>query len=196
MRRTIIIILSLHLLFCYKTAFGQIETNSGSDCYKIQFVLKSSSPPDTTVLPVFQRHGFQLIENGVYDFVINGKKYFQSYLFKISNLSFSISQNWTIENGNLRTADTLNFSSGDKIEIRLLTIDKGVGGLPFKVGKDYDISFIKSDKLCKMKYANIDTNNEFDGLYYFTGYGWKKMKMKKGKPYLCEATGQYQLRGK
>jgi hypothetical protein len=196
MRQIIVITLSFYLLFFYKTAFGQIEMNNSSDCHKIQFVLKNTSPPDSTILPVFQKHGFQLIDNGVYDFVINGKKYFQSYLFNISNSGFSISQNWTIENGNLRTTDTLNFSTSDKIEIRLVTIDKGVGGLPFKVGKDYDINFVKSDKLCKMKYANIDTNNEFDGLFYFTGYGWKKMKMKKGKPFLCEASGQYQLRRK
>lgn len=178
------------------TSFGQIEMNSTSECYKIQFVLKDSSPADSTILPVFQKRGFQLIENGVYDFVINGKKYFQSYLLSINNSSFSISQNWTVENGKLYTPDTIHFSATDKIEVRLVTIDKGVGGLPFEVGKDYDVSFVKSNKMCKMKYANIDTNQEVDGLFYFTGYGWKKMKMKKGKPFLCEATGQYQLRRK
>lgn len=177
-------------------SFGQVETNSKSDCFKIQFVLKNTSPPDSIILPVFQKHGFHLIENGVYDFVINGKKYFQSYLSSISNSGFSISQNWTVENGKLFTPDTLNFILTDKIEIRLVSINNGVGGLPFKVGKNYDINFIKSDNLCKMNYANIDTNYEFDGLYYFTSYGWKKMKMKNGKPYLCESTGQYQLRRK
>ncbi|WP_149242317.1 hypothetical protein [Dyadobacter sp. 32] len=182
------------LFLCFRTSFGQSEMNQTCDCYKIKFVLKNSSAADSTIHPVFQKHGFQLIENGGYDFVINGKKYFQSFLLSIDNSSFSISQNWTFENGKLYTADTLNFSATDKIEVRLVTIDKGVGGLPFKVGKDYDVSFVKSDKMCKMKYANIDSNHEFDGLFYFTSYGWKKMKMKKGKPFLCEATGQYQLR--
>ena len=196
MRQIIIISLFLQFLFCYKTVLGQIDMNCISECYKIQFILKNSTPPDSTILPVFQRHGFHLIENGVYDFVINGKKYYQSYLLKIGNSSFSISQNWAFENGNLRLADTLNFSSSDKIEIRMVSIDNNRAGLPFKVGKDYNISFIKSDKLCKMKCAYIDTNIEFDGLYYFTDFGWKKIKMKKGKPYFCEATGQFQLRRK
>jgi len=194
MRQITTLILIIHLLNFYELAIGQTNMNNSSECYKIQFVLKNSSPSDSTLVPIFQEHGFHLIEDGVYDFIINGKKYFQSYLYKISNSRFSISQNWTIKNNNVKLADTLVFSSNEMIEIRLLTINNGVGGLPFTVGRNYNVNFIKSDKLCKMQYANIDTDKEFDGLFYFTGYGWKKIKMKKGKPYLCEVTGQYKLR--
>jgi hypothetical protein len=190
------IMLIFIIVIISKTSVGQIFVDNTSNCYKIQFALKNTSPTDSILLPVFQRHGFQIIENGVYDFVINGKKFFQSLLIKIDSSTFSISQNWNFNNGILNIPDTIYFHSTDNIEIRLLTINQGVGGLPFKVGKDYKISFIKSDKYCRLQYVSIDNNELFDGLYYFTGYGWKKVKMKKGKPFLCEATGQYQLRRK
>lgn len=190
------LILLLIILTISKISLGQIDLDNNSNCNKIQFILKNTSPPDSLILPIFQRHGFQIIENDVYDFVINGKKFFQSFLINIDSSAFSISQCWYFDNGVIKIPDTIHFYSTDKIEIRLLTIDNGVGGMPFKVGKYYNVCFLRSEKYCRMQYAYIDNNEMFDGLYYFTGYGWKKIKMKKGKPFLCETTGQYQLRRK
>ena len=179
------------------TSWGQNSTNYVENCYKIQFILKDSIPPDSIIIPVYQEHGFEIIENGVYDFVIDRKKYFQALILDIDSSSFSISENWSFVNGKKVAPDTVTFTSTQDIKIRMVTINNGIGGLPFKASsKDYDILFIKDDKYCKMENAIINDGQEFDGLYYFTGYGWKKIKMIEGKPYLCEPNGQYRMRRK
>ena len=156
MTTTSFIITVIVLTFVASPSWGQIETNNTSDCYKIQFSLKNQPNPHSAIIPLYQKHGFQLVENGVYDFIINGKKYFQCLLTQIDSLNFSITRNWFFENGTLITKDILIFSFADNITLRLLTINNGIGGLPFKVGKDYKIDFLKSNYHCKMNSANID----------------------------------------
>lgn len=79
-------------------------------------------PPDSAILPVYQKHGFQIIENGVYDFVIDRNKYFQSLVIQIDSSSFSISQDWSFENGKKILPDTIKFSSTQEINIRMVTV--------------------------------------------------------------------------
>lgn len=189
------------LLFTFITtqiSYSQIDTNHLGGCYVIQFVQKNSVIPDSLILPIYQKHGFQIVENGVYDFVIDGKKYFQALLIKIDNSGFQISQNWEFVDVNQLVKDTVNFSSSQDIKIRMVSIDKGRGGLPFTVGKkDYSITFVRSGKYCRVKNAVITTGNEIvQGHFYFTDYGWKKIKIVKRKPYLCDESGVFQLRRK
>ncbi len=176
--------------------YGQIDMNYHNDCFVIQFEKKNSSVPDSLILPVYQEHGFQIIENGVYDFIIDGKKYFQALLLNINSSGFKISKNWEFFGEEQIVKDTLSFLSTQDIKIRMVTIDQGRGGLPFTVGsKDYVIKFMPSSKYCRLKNSVITTGPEIvQGHYYFTGYGWKKIKIVSGKPYLCDEMGEFQLR--
>ena len=191
-------ILLLFALITTQICYSQIDVNHLDGCYVIQFLQKNTVVPDSAILPVYQKQGFQIVENGVYDFVIDGKKYFQSLVIKIDNSGFRISQNWEFVDINEVVKDTVNFSSSQDIKIRLVSIDKGRGGLPFSVGgKDYSITFIRSKKYCRVKNAVITTGKEIvQGHFYFTDYGWKKIKIVKGKPYLCDESGEFQQRRK
>lgn len=179
-------------------SYSQIDMNYVGGCYIIEFVQKNSVGTDSAILPVYQKHGFQIIENGVYDFVIDGKKYFQALLINIDSAGFKISQNWEFIGEKQIIKDTIDFLSTQDIRIRMVSIDKGRGGLPFTVGrKDYSITFVRSGKYCRVKNALITTGKEIvQGHFYFTEYGWKKIKIVKGKPYLCDESGEFQLRRK
>jgi hypothetical protein len=176
-------------------SFGQVDK---STCKVIQFLHKDSLSSESKILPVYHPRGFMIIKNGVYDFVINGKKYYQALVINIDSSKLYISQNWEF-NGDFETIkDTLSFLINQELKVRLVSIDKGFGGLPYKVNnKDYLITVTETDKYCQLKNAVITTGKEIvQGHYYFTAYGLKNIKIIKGKPYLCEDTGEYILRRK
>jgi len=193
----------MRYLFTFLVIFFIVSLHGQSsaqtlDCYNIRFVHRDSILVDSMILPIYQKRGFILVKNGVYDYVIDGKKYFQSLLLNIDNNGFWITTNWEFNQENQIINDSLYFNINQDLSIRCLTIDKGVGGLPFKVeNKKYDIEIIKENKYCRIKNAVIPTGKEIAmGHFYFTGYGWKMLKMTNGKPFLCEDTGEYLLRRK
>lgn len=67
-------LLKLFTIIFSQLTYGHIDINNYGGCFVIQFLNRKSVVPDTAILPVYQEHGFQIIENGVYDFVIDGKK--------------------------------------------------------------------------------------------------------------------------
>ncbi|MEN8250517.1 MAG: hypothetical protein ABFS32_16405 [Bacteroidota bacterium] len=168
------------------------------ESYAIQFKRKGITVLNSMILPTYQAHGFLLAKNGVYDFVINGKKYFQSVILDITNNGFVISKDWNVDNGTPTTLDSIFFDIKSKIQIRLLSIHNGVGGLPTKTKvDDYDIEIIRTSNYCQFDDAEFtSTKGSTVGLYYFTAYGMKNLTMRKGKPYICEQTGDYVLRRK
>jgi hypothetical protein len=188
----------LVFIFFIVSQLGQNSNAQTIDCYNIRFAHKDSILVDSMILPIYQKRGFLLVKNGVYDFVIDGKKYFQSLLLNIENNGFWIATDWEFSQENQMINDSIHFKINQDLNIRCLTIDKGVGGLPFKVdNKKYNIEIVKGSSYCRVKNAVITTGKEIAmGHFYFTGYGWKMLKMVKGKPFLCEETGEYILRRK
>lgn len=188
----------------------QLENKSGSlvltneivdKCekeYIVQFKHRNRSGLDSMILPTYQEHGFYIIENGVYDFIVNGNKHFQSVVLDINNKGFHIAKDWSFENGIQKTEDPIFVSIESEIKIRLLSINNGVGGIPTRTKtEDYEVQIIESDKYCRFRDAEfMSKDGESIGHYYFTQYGLKYLKMKNGKPYLCEITGDYVLRRK
>ena len=140
--------------------------------------------------------GRLLLTNGVYDFVIDGKKYFQSILLKVDKDKFYISNNWESTSDQEKITDTLMFSINKEIQIRMISINNGVGGLPFKTkAQDYQISIVPNDKYCRLKNVKITSKNQtYIGHFYFTAIGLKEIKIVKGKPYLVEERGEYIMR--
>lgn len=166
--------------------------------YIIQFKHKNMTVLESMILPTYQEHGFYIVKNGVYDFIVNGKKYFQTLVLDITENGFYISQDWDFTNGIQKISDSTFINIDSDLQIRLLSINNGVGGIPTKTKKeDYAIQIKKTDKYCRFKDAKfISKDGESIGHYYFTQYGLKNLKMKKGKPYMCEKTGDYVLRRK
>lgn len=188
-------LLILTLLMNIMISFGQVGK---STCKVIQFSHKDSLSRESKINPIYHPRGFFIVKNGVYDFVINGKKYYQALVTNIDSNAIYISQNWEFNGYSETIKDILSFPINQDLKVRLISTDKGIGNLPFKVDNtNYKISVIETDKFCKLKNTVITTGKEIvQGHYYFTAYGLKNIKIVKGTPYLCDDTGEYILRRK
>lgn len=175
-------------------AYGQNVTEN--NCNIIQFQHKDYVDSTLKLTPEYHPKGFYLLTNGVYDFVIDGEKYFQSILLKVDKDKFYISTNWESTSEQEKITDTLMFSINQEIQIRMVSINNGVGGLPFKTKtKNYKISILHNDKYCRLKSVKITSKNQtYIGHFYFTSVGLKEIKIVKGKPYLVEERGEYIMR--
>jgi len=187
-------LLQLLLLTLTIQAYGQNITEN--HCNVIQFRHKDYLDSILNITPQYHPRGFYLLTNGVYDFVIDGKKYFQSILLKVDKDKFYISNNWESTSDQEKITDTLMFSINKEIQIRMVSINNGVGGLPFKTkAQDYQISIVPNDKYCRLKNVKITSKNQtYIGHFYFTAIGLKEIKIVKGKPYLVEERGEYIMR--
>lgn len=165
-------------------------------CYSIQFKKKALLDSVVNITPEYNPKGFYLVNNGVYDFVIDGKKYFQSILLKIEKDKFYIAKDWESGKEEEKIIDTLGFSIDQKIQIRMVSINNGIGGLPFRTKiEDYIVSTVLADQYCKLKHVKINSKEStYLGHFYFTAYGLKEIKMVKGKPYFVEPRGEYIMR--
>lgn len=175
-------------------SFGQdVKEN---DCNVIQFRHKEYLDSTIQLTPEYHPRGFYLLTNGVYDFVIDEKKYFQSILLKVSKDKFYISNNWESTSEGEIINDTLAFSINREIQIRMVSINNGVGGLPSKTrAQDYCVSILSNEKYCTLKSVRIASKNQiYIGHFYFTAIGLKGIKIVKGKPYLVEERGEYIMR--
>lgn len=187
----------------YENNSGKLlESNTIIEKCDIDFIIRFKNKNmfvlESMILPYYQEHGFYIVKNGVYDFIINGKKYFQAVVLNINENGFYISKDWNFVNYNQTIKDSTFININSTIQIRLLNINNGVGGIPTRIKtEDYDVQIINTNKYCKLLNAEfISKEGKTTGHYYFTGYGLKNLKMKKGIPYLCEKTGDYLLRRK
>lgn len=175
------------LLVITVPVFGQ----TGSSGKVIQFLHKDSIASESKLTPVYHPRGFFLVKNGVYDFVIDRKKHFQSILLDIDPNTFSISTKWETKTDSEQVFDTLTFSINQDIQIRKVSIHNRVGGIPTTTKlKDYIVSIKNNDEYGELNYSEIVRGNtKYLGHYSFTLYGFKSIKMINGKPYLCENKG-------
>lgn len=190
--KTIIIILT----FIYTFSFYGQDKEIDKDCRIIQFVNKDSISTTSKLTPIYNKRGFYLVTNGVYDFVIDGKKYFQSVLLKIENDKFYISKNWQSNEQNEIISDSIAISINQEIQIRMVSIDNGVGNMPTRTNlKKYNVTIIPTDKYCRLENVEIvSTGKKHLGHYYFTEKGLKKLKIVNETPFLCEENGEFILR--
>jgi len=163
----------------------------------IQFLHKDSISSENKLTTLYHPRGFYLVKNGVYDFVIDGKKYFQSILLDVNHDTFSISTKWETKEDFEQIHDTLVFSINQDVQIRRVSIHNRVGGLVSTTKlKDYIVSIKDNSEYCELKHSEIIIGNtKYLGHHYFTEYGFKSIKMLKGKPYLCEKKGDYLMLG-
>jgi len=179
-------------LFTTLQVFGQNE----KPCMVIQFLHEDSLLSKPNLTTSYQPAGFYLVPNGVYDFIIDGKKYFQAILLAVDNKGFSISTNWETNGKTEIVKDTLSFLIDQKIQLRMISMDDGVGGLPVKT-KNYIVSVTFNDDYCNFGPIEIsEKGNKVLGHVYFTAAGLKAIKIVDGKAYLCEKGKEYALRRK
>ncbi len=176
------------------SVYGQ-NIDIGKECRAIQFVNKDSINSISKLTPIYNKRGFLLVTNGVYDFIIDGKKYFQSIVLRIENDRFYISKNWESKTENEIISDTVEVSINQEIRIRTVSIDKGIGNIPSRTNpKIYKVSIIKSD-FCRFKNVEILSKGiKYFGHYYFTEIGIKKILILDQKALLCEENGEFILR--
>lgn len=191
--KAILLIVTFICSFCL---YGQ-DRNDKS-CRVIQFVNKDSIKSISKLTPIYNKRGFYLVTNGVYDFVIDGKKYFQSILLKIEKDKFYISQNWESKELNEVISDSIEISINQEIQIRMVSIDSGVGNMPSRTNsKKYDVTIIPTEEYCGFENVKIlSKGKKYYGHYYFTELGFKKIKLIDKTPFLCEENGEHILRRK
>ncbi|MFC2089876.1 hypothetical protein ACFLT1_03800 [Bacteroidota bacterium] len=183
------------IMFLSRSAMIQGQVKELPKCLSIVVATRDSVVDEELLLPQYQDFGFRLIRNGVYDFIIDGKKYLQALLVNIYTDGFCISENWSFTGKEGLVSDTLFVSLTQDIAIRLALIDNGVSGVPTKIkNKQYSFRIVASEQHCGIKNAEIG-NSEF-GHFYFTKYGWKKVAIVNGNPYLFENNTKYLLRRK
>ncbi len=186
------------ITFIYSFTFYGQNKNADKQCRIIQFVNKDSLNSISILTPIYNKGGFYLVTNGVYDFIIDGKKHFQSILLKIENDKFYISENWETKEKSEKILDSIEISINQKIQIRTISVENRIGGMPTRTNwKKYDVSIIPTEKYCAFENANIFSNgNKYYGHYYFTELGLKKLKIVNGTPFLCEENSEVILRRK
>ncbi len=172
--------------------------NQKSDWKIIRFTHKDSINNESKITPIYNKRGFDLIQNGVYDFIIDGKKHFQSILLKIEDDKFYISENWESNETKAKILDSIEVNINQNIQIRLLSIKDGIGELPFRTKTDdYKLTILPSKKYSYMQNTEVIFNDKKKwGYYYFTKIGFKKLIIVNNTPYLCEDNRQIILRRK
>ncbi len=183
------------LLLVAVPAFTQDQEQELPKCHSIIVVTKDSAVDESLLTPLYEPYGFRIMRNGIYDFVIDRKKYFQVLLVDIQEDGFSISEDWYFEGDLEVIPDTVFVSLDRDIDIRLEQIDNGIQGIPTLIrNKKFTISIVLSDQYCGIKDSRIE--DQGPGHYYFTKFGWKKVTIVNGNPYLFENNTRYLLRRK
>lgn len=172
--------------------------NKKNDWKIIRFTHKDSINSQTKITPQYSKRGFDLVTNGVYDFIIDGKKHFQSILLKIEEDKFYISENWESLEDNVKILDSLKVQINQKIQIRLISMKDGIGELPSRTQlDDYNVTILPSENYSIMKNTDVIFNDKKKkAYYYFTKIGLKKLIIVDNTPYFCEDNRQIILRRK
>jgi hypothetical protein len=191
-------LLTLFFLFWGFFIIAQNDKSIEKSCLVIQYISKDadSSALADKISTNYHPQGFILSENCVYDFIIDDNTYLYSILHKIENDKFSIIRDWDCEINSNTKPDTLQFSINQKIDLRVLIIENGIGGLPKKIkSKKYKTSIIQSQKYCEIENTEVFKKDiTYKGHFYFTGYGLKKIIIVDGRPYLYEGSVLSSLR--
>ena len=183
------------MLFCTCLINAQNQKN---DWKVIRFTHKDSINSQTKITPLYNKRGFDLVVNGVYDFIIDGKKHFQSIILKIEEDKFYISENWESSEDKAIISDSIKVDINQNIQIRLLSMKDGVGELPIRTHlDDYKVTIVPSEKYTTMQNTDVIFKDKKKwAYYYFTKIGFKKLIIVDNTPYFCEDNRQIILRRK
>jgi hypothetical protein len=183
--------IALHL-FAF-ASFGQ-DHNYNKGCNVVKFASKKHT--DSMILnPNYHPKGFYLVTNQVYDLVVDGKSYYYSLILKIEADRFIVATKWESADSGDKIIDTLTILTSQKIQVRMLTINNGRAGLPFKTkNEDFIVSIIPAENYCFAKYVPFETpKSKYITHQYFTQYPNKHIRIQKGRAYFIDERGEFPL---
>jgi len=188
-----LIIISIFLL-SMDTSFAQHDENVDS-CYALVIYKKKVNFKDLT--PKYHPNGFYLLKNGIYDFMINNKKYYFSRIINIEFDKFQIEKYYT-KKDKVR-CDTITVQlKVDDIRIRPSSLHNGIAGLSKSMKSNrYHLKIVPKTILCEIPEAKICEDKEClkytSGYQYFTQIEWKPIYQEKGKQYLIDRSRKHQI---
>lgn len=162
------IIIVISLLFIIQNFKSQTDR---SNCFFLRVLNKKYQNDSTRLQPQQYLQGFCVLTNGVYDFVINDKKFLYHKVVKIS--ADTVYACYVFDN-----KPTLKFTPKDEIAIYLSQRRDGKIGLSryTKIKQnDYNFKIIPSNNMCFLQTATVCSNKNCDIKYEAYQYltAWK-----------------------
>lgn len=165
------------------------------NCWCIK-VKKKNIPDSNSLTPYFHPNGIYLVENGIYNFKINGKEYFMHRINDIKKDSLTIVFGADKE-------PKFTFSVAKIEKLTFYSLDNGRVGFPhnhFKPSK-FDFETVQTEKICKVEKAKVfidrDRLEYIEGYQYMTaGYGWKPVYKENGKTHLLDKSTIHEIKNK
>ena len=170
------------------------EYSSESSCFALLVLPKKTTIDTSKISPNYSSDGLFLIQNGVYNFTVKGKKYFYYRINEITADSIYISYVFD-------STTVIAFSPKQEIKIIFRSLNNGKVGWPHEnlANDKYSFSIVKQNKFCSVKSRNIclDSNcskSVISNYQYMTsGFGWKPIYMEAGNGYLIDNSLQHHL---
>lgn len=169
----------------YKTYDFRCEP--GSFCYALQITNKAKNIDSTILTPFFNKAGLFIIKNGVYNFIINRKKFLNFRVNQITKDSVYISYAFD-------STKVIAFSPSQEIILKFYSLNDGRVGWPHEIisSKIYLFKIVRETKYCSLKSEKIcldsECKNEVISYYQYmtSGYGWKPLYVDNGYGYMLD----------
>ncbi len=146
--------------------------------------------------PYFHPNGIYLVENGIYNFKINGKKYHMHRIINVREDSLTIVFGADQE-------PKFSFPINAIEKLTFYSLDNGRVGFPHNILKPNKFKFetVKSENICRVEKAKIyldrDKKEYIEGYQYMTaGFGWKPVYKENGKTYLLDKSIIHEIKNK
>ena len=151
---------------------------------------------DTSGLTEFYNpRGMYLLQNGIYNFKVNGKSYNHHRIVSINGDSIQIA--WAMD-----TEPLIKFHVNEIDKLVFPSLDNGVSGFPHPTltRKKYNFQVV-SHKPYKLTLAKIceddDCQKYFEAYLFMTsGYGWKPIYKQNGETYMLDKSVIHNLKKK
>jgi len=185
--RILVIILGLSLSI---QSFSQKE-----NCWSLK-IEKKDIVDTVSLSQYFNTDGLYLVVNGIYNFKINGTKYFMHRIIDIRKDSLTIV--FGADNG-----PEFTFPVNAIEKLTFYSLDNGRVGFPPNILKPnkFDFETVQTENICEIEkakiYINRDSNEFIEGYQYMTaGYGWKPVFKENSKTHLLDNSIVHEIKNK
>ena len=160
---------------------------SDSSCFALLVLTKTTSIDTSKITPFYSTDGLFLLQNGVYNFIVKGKKYFYYRINHVTADSIYISYVFD-------STTVIAFSPKQEIKIKFYSLNNGLVGWPHEniTSDKYSFTIVKQKKFCSVKSEKICFDNDcsksvISNYQYMTsGFGWKPFYIYEGNGYLLD----------
>jgi hypothetical protein len=184
-----IVLIALFALIGF-TSFGQNEPrHEGGDCFALRLSRKKNVRDTALFTANYNRKGFYVLKNGVYDFRVSSHQYFFHRVLSITRDSILICPAFD-------STKSFSFPVSSDFYIRLLSFDDdGLAGFNEIISRwDYFFDVVPQKQYCQIQHSKIclDSNcsRSISGYYYFTAglRCWKALYQEDGRTYIRDGS--------